>query len=61
VRTVFSTDGEKADPVVVREVERLPGATPAIVASSDGWVREHAEAAGATVVSAASLLEILRR
>ena len=61
VRTVFSTDGEKADPVVVREVERLPEATPAIVASSDGWVREHAEAAGATVVSAASLLEVLRR
>ncbi len=61
VRTVFSTDGEKADPVVVREVERLPPATPAIAASSDGWVREHAEAAGATVVSAASLLGVLRR
>jgi predicted RNA-binding protein with PIN domain len=60
VRTVFSSNGEKADPVVVREVEQLPTATPAIVASSDGWVREHAEAAGATVVSAASLLEILR-
>jgi predicted RNA-binding protein with PIN domain len=61
VRTVFSSGGEKADPVVVREVERLAAATPAIVASSDGWVREHSEAAGATVVSAASLLEILRR
>jgi predicted RNA-binding protein with PIN domain len=61
VRTVFSVNGEKADPVVIREVERLPEATPAIVASSDGWVRDHAEAAGATVVSAASLLEVLRK
>ena len=61
VRTVFSVNGEKADPVVIREVERLPEATPAIVASSDGWVRDHAEAAGATVVSAASLLDVLRR
>jgi predicted RNA-binding protein with PIN domain len=60
VRTIFSTDGEKADPVVVREVETLPASTPAIVASSDGWVRDHAEAAGATVVSAASLLAVLR-
>jgi predicted RNA-binding protein with PIN domain len=61
VRTVFSVNGEKADPVVIREVERLPESTPAIVASSDGWVREHAEAAGATVVPAAALLEVLRR
>ncbi len=61
VRTVFSSDGEKADPVVIREVERLSASTPAIVASSDGWVREHAEAAGAAVVSAATLLDVLRR
>lgn len=61
VRVVFSTNGEKADPVVIREVERLPLSTPAIVASSDRWVREHAEDAGATVVPADALLDLLRR
>jgi len=61
IRVVFSSDGEKADPVVVREVERLPRSTPAIVASSDRWVQEHAEDAGATVVPADALLELLRR
>jgi predicted RNA-binding protein with PIN domain len=61
VRVIFTPAGEPADPVVIREVERLPTTTPAIVASSDKWVREHAEAAGATVVPAAALLEVLRR
>ena len=61
VRVVFSGGGEKADPVVVREVERLPASTPAIVVSSDRWVQEHAEREGATVVPAAALLEVLRR
>jgi len=61
VRVVFTAADEEADPVVIREVERLPVSTPAIVASSDAWVREHAEAAGATVVPAASLLDVLRR
>jgi predicted RNA-binding protein with PIN domain len=61
VRVIFTTADEDADPVVIREVDRLPASTPAIVASSDRWVREHAEAAGATVVPAAALLEVLRR
>ena len=61
VRVIFTTAEEEADPVVVREVDRLPVSTPAIVASSDRWVREHAEAAGATVVPAESLLDVLRR
>jgi predicted RNA-binding protein with PIN domain len=61
VRVIFTTADEDADPVVIREVDRLPASTPAIVASSDRWVREHAEAAGATVVPATALLEVLRR
>jgi predicted RNA-binding protein with PIN domain len=61
VRVIFTSADEEADPVVIREVSRLPASTPAIVASSDAWVREHAEAAGATVVPAASLLDVLRR
>jgi predicted RNA-binding protein with PIN domain len=61
VRVVFTSAEEEADPVVVRTVERLPAATPAIVASSDAWVREHAEAVGATVVPSAALLDVLRR
>jgi predicted RNA-binding protein with PIN domain len=61
VRVIFTSADEDADPVVIREVDRLPAPTPAIVASSDRWVREHAEAAGATVVPAEALLEVLRR
>jgi len=61
VRVVFSHAGEEADPVVIREVGDLPLSTPAIVASSDQWVRDHAEDEGATVVSSASLLAVLRR
>jgi predicted RNA-binding protein with PIN domain len=61
IRVIFTSADEEADPVVIREVDRLPVSTPAIVASSDGWVREHAEAAGATVVPAASLIDVLRR
>ena len=61
VRVVFSTAEEKADPVVIREVAGLPLSGPAIVASSDQWVRDHAEDEGATVVSSAALLAVLRR
>jgi hypothetical protein len=32
-----------------------------VVASSDRWVREHAETFGAVVVSAATLVAVLRR
>lgn len=61
VRVRFSTDGEKTDPVVVREVMEQPLRVPVIVASSDRWVREHVEHEGATVVPAAALLAVLRR
>jgi len=61
VRVVFSTAGEEADPVVVREAGRPGERTPVIVASSDRWVHDHAEAEGATVVPAAALLDVLRR
>ncbi|MEX2268159.1 MAG: NYN domain-containing protein [Acidimicrobiia bacterium] len=61
VHVVFSAAGEEADPVVVREVGARPKRVPVIVASSDGWVRDHAEAEGATVVPAATLLDVLRR
>ena len=61
VRVVFSEHGEEADPVVVREVARLGNEIPVVVASSDQWVRVHAEQEGATGVSSAVLLEVLRR
>ena len=61
VRVVFSSDGEKADPVVVREAASPRPDTPVIVATSDGWVRGEAEGTGAVVVPAATLLEVLRR
>ncbi len=56
VRVVFSEADEEADEVVVREVEAQPKRIPVVVASSDAWVREHAEAAGAVVVPADALL-----
>ena len=58
---VFSEADEEADEVVVREVEDLPKRIPVVVVSSDAWVREHAEAAGAVVVPADALLTVLRR
>ena len=61
VRVVFSPAGESADPVVIREVAALPLKVPVVVASSDGWVRDHAVREGATPVAAATLLEVLRR
>jgi len=61
VKVIFSSGGEKADPVVVREVAALSPTTPAIVVSSDRWVAEQSEAAGATAVPADALVELLRR
>ena len=61
VKVVFSSGGEKADPVVVREVATLPSSTPAIVVSSDRWVQEHSEAEGAIAVPAEALVDLLRR
>jgi predicted RNA-binding protein with PIN domain len=61
VRVVFSRSEEEADSVVVEIVASTPLHTPVIVASSDHWVREHAETSGAVVVSAATLLGVLRK
>jgi predicted RNA-binding protein with PIN domain len=60
VRIAFSDAGEEADEVIVREVAALPKRVPVVVASSDAWVREHAEAEGAVVVPAEALLAALR-
>jgi predicted RNA-binding protein with PIN domain len=61
VRVVFSPEGEEADAVVVRQAIDLPVEVPVVVASSDGWVAEHARESGARVVSSATLLRALRR
>jgi predicted RNA-binding protein with PIN domain len=61
VRVVFSPEGEEADAVVVRQAMDLPVEVPVVVASSDGWVAEHARESGARVVSSATLLRALRR
>ena len=61
VRVVFSPEGEEADAVVVRQATDLPVEVPVVVASSDGWVDEHAREAGAHVVSSETLLRALRR
>jgi predicted RNA-binding protein with PIN domain len=60
VRVLFSDAGEEADEVVVREVESRPRRIPAVVASSDAWVREHAAEQGAVVVGSDALLKLLR-
>jgi predicted RNA-binding protein with PIN domain len=60
VRVVFTDAAEEADDVVIAEVAALPKRVPAVVASSDAWVREQAEAQGAVVVSAAALVDSLR-
>jgi hypothetical protein len=60
LRVLFSGADEEADDVVVREVNRLPKRIPVVVASSDAWVREHAEKNGAVVIGADTLLAITR-
>jgi predicted RNA-binding protein with PIN domain len=60
LRVLFSAAGEEADDVVVREVARLPKRVPVVVASSDAWVREHAEKEGAVVVASGTLLSVAR-
>ncbi|HEY1738736.1 MAG TPA: NYN domain-containing protein, partial [Acidimicrobiia bacterium] len=54
VRVRFSARREEADELVVDTVRELPKRVAAVVASSDGWVRQHAESEGAVVVSAAT-------
>ncbi|MCU1426988.1 MAG: hypothetical protein JWL83_988 [Actinomycetia bacterium] len=60
LRVLFSGPGDEADDIVVQEVARLPKRVPVVVASSDAWVREHAEKEGAVVISAAALLAVFR-
>jgi predicted RNA-binding protein with PIN domain len=60
VRIVFSSGGEKADPVIIREVRALPERFPVVVVSSDHWVRDNAQQAGAQVVPTDALLRVLR-
>jgi predicted RNA-binding protein with PIN domain len=60
VRVVFSAPGEEADTVVVEIVSKTPPQIPVVVASSDRWVREHAETFGAVVISSATLVSVLR-
>jgi predicted RNA-binding protein with PIN domain len=60
LRVLFSAAGEDADDVVVREVARLPKRVPVVVASSDAWVREHAEKEGAIVIASNTLLAVAR-
>jgi predicted RNA-binding protein with PIN domain len=59
VRVQFSARHEEADELVVDTVRELPKRVPAVVASSDGWVRQHAEAEGAVVVSAATTVAFI--
>jgi hypothetical protein len=47
--------------VIIREVAALSLRVPVVVASSDGWVRDHAVREGATPVASATLLDVLRR
>jgi predicted RNA-binding protein with PIN domain len=61
VRVVFSPPGEKADPVVVREIAALPLTTPVLAVSSDQWVRVQSEQQGARVVGSDAFLAALRR
>jgi predicted RNA-binding protein with PIN domain len=60
IRVVFSDSGEEADEVIVREIANVPKRIAVVVASSDAWIKEHAEAEGAVVVPAESLLALLR-
>ena len=46
--------------MIVREVAWAAQRVPVVVASSDAWVRDHAEAEGAMVVGADVLLTTLR-
>jgi predicted RNA-binding protein with PIN domain len=61
VRVRFSSPGVEADDVVIDLVERIPAATPVIVASSDNRVREGVRRSGANLLHARQLLAVLRR
>jgi predicted RNA-binding protein with PIN domain len=59
LQVLFSAPEEEADDVVVAQAAALPKRVPVVVASSDRWVKEHAEREGAVVVGADTLLAIL--
>ena len=61
LRVVFSARGQEADELVVDQVAGLPKRVPVVVVSSDAWVREHAERAGAMVISASTVLDVARQ
>jgi predicted RNA-binding protein with PIN domain len=61
VRVLFSPPGEKADPMVVREIAALPLLTPVLAVSSDQWVYTHSEQQGARAVGSDAFLAALRR
>jgi predicted RNA-binding protein with PIN domain len=61
VRTIFSPAADEADTLIIKELAVLPKTVPIVVASTDAWVREHAQHEGAVVVSARTLLESLGR
>jgi hypothetical protein len=61
LKVLFSAPGQEADEIVVEEVAARPPEVPVLVVSSDGWVREHAQAEGAQVIPVSSLLALLRR
>lgn len=60
VRVRFSDAGIEADDVIVEELQALPPATPALVVSTDGWVRTEVERNGARAVPARALIRVLR-
>lgn len=61
VRTIFSPAADEADTIIIKELTVLPKTVPIVVASTDAWVREHAQHEGAAVVSARTLLDSLGR
>ena len=61
LRVLFSTAGQEADDVVIGEVMFRPEDVPVIVVSSDREVQRGAEAEGATVLGADTLLQLMRR
>lgn len=60
VRVVFSSPGEKADPVIVREVASLALTTPVLVVSSDRWVQSRVRQEGAYALESRAFLGAFR-
>jgi predicted RNA-binding protein with PIN domain len=60
VRVLFSSEGETADDLVVREVAALPADVPVIAVSSDRDLRRRVGAHGALAVPVEAFTEVLR-